>query len=103
MNQKGSKMNWAQLLVLREGSGIKVGGTAGDALTISTYIKDAGNLPWQKGLPRLIYHRWALRNELLLRALTWTSFFTIRLAKTQQNLVASADHKVVGIGRGRAQ
>jgi len=27
-----------QLLVLREGSGIKVGGTAGDGLTISTYI-----------------------------------------------------------------
>ena len=34
--------------VLREGSGIKVEGTAGDGLTISTYIKDAGNLPWQK-------------------------------------------------------
>src|SRR5258707_10263299 len=34
--------------VLREGSGIKVDGTAGDGLTISTYIKDAGNLPWQK-------------------------------------------------------
>ena len=34
--------------VLREGSGVKVAGTAGDGLTISTYIKDAGNLPWQK-------------------------------------------------------
>jgi len=31
--------------VLREGSGIKVEGTAGDGLTMSTYIKDAGNLP----------------------------------------------------------
>jgi hypothetical protein len=30
--------------VLREGSGIRVDGTAGDGLTISTYIKDAGNL-----------------------------------------------------------
>jgi hypothetical protein len=35
--------------VLREGSGIKVDGTAGHGLTISThYIKDAGTLPWQK-------------------------------------------------------
>src|SRR5260370_27622722 len=34
--------------VLREGSGIKVEGTAGDGLTISTYIKDNGNLPCQK-------------------------------------------------------
>ena len=32
--------------VLREGSGIKVDGTAGDGLT--TYIKDTGNLLWQK-------------------------------------------------------
>jgi hypothetical protein len=31
--------------VQREGSGIKVEGTAGDGLTISTYIKDNGNLP----------------------------------------------------------
>jgi hypothetical protein len=30
--------------VLRERSGIRVDGTAGDGLTISTYIKDAGNL-----------------------------------------------------------
>ena len=29
-------------------------------------------------IARLIYHRRALRNELLLRALTGTSFFTIR-------------------------
>ena len=28
-------------------------------------------------LPRLIYHRRALSNELLLRAVTGTSFFTI--------------------------
>jgi hypothetical protein len=34
--------------VLREGSGIRVDGAAGDGLTISTYFKDAGNLPWQK-------------------------------------------------------
>jgi hypothetical protein len=34
--------------VLPEGSGIKVDGTAGDGLTMSTYITDAGNLPWQK-------------------------------------------------------
>src|SRR5258708_40181890 len=32
--------------VLREGSGIKVDGTAGHGLT--TYIKDTGNLDWQK-------------------------------------------------------
>ena len=31
--------------VLREGSGIKGEGTAGDGVTIRTYIKDAGNLP----------------------------------------------------------
>src|SRR5258708_40192733 len=34
--------------VLREGSGIKVDGTAGQGLTISTYIKDTGNLLWQE-------------------------------------------------------
>jgi putative transposase len=34
--------------VLREGSGIKVDGTAGHGLTINTYIKDAGNLSWQE-------------------------------------------------------
>jgi hypothetical protein len=34
--------------VLRGGSGIKVEGTASDGPTISTYIKDAGDLPWQK-------------------------------------------------------
>jgi hypothetical protein len=32
--------------VLREGSGIKVDGTAGDGLT--TYVKGTGNLDWQK-------------------------------------------------------
>jgi len=36
------------LKYLREGSGIRVEGAAGDGLTISAYIKDAGNLPWQK-------------------------------------------------------
>src|ERR1700674_851441 len=34
--------------VLRKGSGIKVDGTAGHGPTISMYIKQAGNLPWQK-------------------------------------------------------
>src|SRR6267378_3850022 len=35
--------------ILREGSGIKVDGTAVDGLTITyIYIKDAGNLPWEK-------------------------------------------------------
>ena len=37
--------------VLREGSGIKVDGTAG-GLTISRYIKDAGNPPYGGGPPR---------------------------------------------------
>jgi hypothetical protein len=36
--------DWGTAEVLRKGSGIKVDGTAGDGLTISTYIKDAGNL-----------------------------------------------------------
>ena len=53
----GKKEHWSSAVsrttgrpaeVLREGSGIRVDGTAGDGLTISTYIKDAGNLPWQK-------------------------------------------------------
>jgi hypothetical protein len=48
--------------VLREGSRIRVDGTAGDGLAISTYIKDAGNLPWQD-LPGLIYHQLAQGNE----------------------------------------
>ena len=39
------------LKVLREGSGVKVDGTAGDGLT--TYIEDTGNLDWQ-GLAGLI-------------------------------------------------
>jgi hypothetical protein len=34
--------------VLREGGGIEVDGTAGDGLTMSTYIKDARKLPWEK-------------------------------------------------------
>jgi hypothetical protein len=37
--------------VLREGSGIRVDGTAGGGLKISTYIKDAGNVPSQEDLP----------------------------------------------------
>ena len=37
--------------VLREGSGIKVW-RDGDGLTISTYIKDAADLLWQKDLAR---------------------------------------------------
>ena len=42
-----------------------------------------------KGPPRLIYHRRALRNELLLRALTGMSFFTIRDdARKRQGLSA---------------
>src|SRR6266480_1712495 len=70
--------DWGAAEVLREGSGIKVDGTAGHELTISTHIKDAGNLPWQKALPGLIYHQRAQRNEFWLRARTRTSFFTIR-------------------------
>jgi hypothetical protein len=34
--------------VLREGSGIKIDATAGHGLSISTYIKDAGDPHWQK-------------------------------------------------------
>ena len=33
--------------VLREGSGIRVDGTAGAGLAISAYIKDTGNVPSQ--------------------------------------------------------
>ena len=40
--------NLGALVVLREGSGITVDGTAGEGLTISTCIKDAGNLHLQK-------------------------------------------------------
>ena len=64
--------------VLPKGSGIRVGGTAGEGLTISTYIKDAENLPLAKDLLRLIYHRQALSNELLPRAVTGTSILTLR-------------------------
>jgi hypothetical protein len=46
--QCGVENDWRPAEVLREGSGIKVCGTAGDELTMCTYIKDAGNLPWQK-------------------------------------------------------
>ena len=62
---------WRNELLLRALTGTSF-------FTMSTYIEDAGNLPWPKISPRLIYHRRALRNELLLRALTGTSFFTIR-------------------------
>ena len=34
--------------VLREGSGLKIDGTADDGLAYTAYIKDAGKLPWQK-------------------------------------------------------
>ncbi len=43
-----------QRSAVREGSGIRVGGTAGHGLTISTYIKDDRNLPWQKPSRALI-------------------------------------------------
>ena len=44
----GVGSGWGPAEVLREGSGIKVDGTAGHGLTISTYyIKDSGTLPWQ--------------------------------------------------------
>ena len=65
--------------VLRGGGGIKVAGTAGDGRAMSTHIRDAQESPLAKGLPRLIYHRRALSNELLLRAVTGTSFFTKRV------------------------
>jgi hypothetical protein len=45
---------------------------------MSAYIKDAGNLPLAKDLPRLIDHRRALSNELLLSAVTGMSFFNLR-------------------------
>jgi len=63
--------------MLRRGSGIKVEATAGDGLTISTYIKDAGNPPFGRGLPGLIYHQRAQSNEFLLRPVTGTSFLAI--------------------------
>ena len=37
--------------VLREGSGIRVGGKAGAGLAIITYIKDTGNVPSQEDVP----------------------------------------------------
>ena len=45
--QYGVENDWGPAEVLRVGSGVKVGGTAGDGLAISTYIKDARNLAWQ--------------------------------------------------------
>ena len=49
-------------------------------LFLAKILKDAGNLSLTKDLPHLhlIYHRRALSNELLLRAVTGTSFFTMR-------------------------
>jgi len=47
-------------------------------LFLAKILKDAGNLSLTKDLPQLIYHRRALSNELLLRAVTGTSFFTMR-------------------------
>src|SRR5256885_386515 len=52
--------------VLREGSGIRVDGTAGRGLTIMP------ELPSQKGL---IHHRRAQSNEFWLKAATRTSFW----------------------------
>jgi len=63
---------WRNELLLRALTGTSF-------FTMSTYIEDAGNLPWPKISPRLIYHRRALSSELLLRALTGTNFFTIRV------------------------
>jgi len=40
-----------------------------------------------KDLPRLVYHRRALSNELLLRAVTGTSFFTILNGAKDNKLV----------------
>ena len=62
---------WRNELLLRALTGTSF-------FTMSTYIEDAGNLPWPKISPRLIYHRRALSNELLLRAVTGTSFLPIR-------------------------
>ena len=63
---------------------------------MSTCIKDAGNLP------RLIYHRRALSNELLLRAVTGTSFFTIRLC-LRRVLVVVKPETLVGWHRKALQ
>jgi hypothetical protein len=57
--------------VLRKGSGIKV-----DA--IGAHVLGRRDSPLAKDLPCLIYHRRALSNELLIRAVTGTSFFPIR-------------------------
>jgi len=77
--------------VLREGSGIKVQiRTSASTHTVLTkvdgqrvmvhseHILRMPGIPVATDLPRLIYHRRALSNELLLRAVTGTSFFTIR-------------------------
>ena len=59
---------------------------------LNTYSKDAGNHPYKRP-PRLIYDRRALSNELLLRAVTGTSFFTIRdlrLRRPQRRLARRA-------------
>jgi hypothetical protein len=74
--QRPKGASWA-IITRGKGSGIKVDGTAGDGLTISTYIKDAGNSTG-KAPPGPIYHQRAQSNEFWLRAATRTSFFTIR-------------------------
>jgi len=64
--------------VLREGSGVRVEGAAAAGLTISAYIKDAGNPPFGRGLPGLIYNQQGQSNAFLLRAVTGTGFLAIR-------------------------
>ena len=63
--------------ILREGSGIRVDGTDGGGLTISTYIKDGGESPLAKDLPGLIYHQCSQSNDFRLRARP--SFLTKRV------------------------
>ena len=49
---------------------MRADGTAGGGRSahIFTYIKDAGNLLWQKTSRRLIYHQRAQRDDFWLRA-----------------------------------
>ena len=64
--------------VLREASGIKVGGTGGDGLTRAHIVRMRGISPGKRpSAPDLS----STGNELLLRAVTGTSFFTIRVSR----------------------
>jgi len=65
--------------VLREGSGSR----RDSGRWAHHEHKGCRESPPAKDLPHLIYHRRALSNELLLGALTGTSFFTIRQPKTE--------------------